>query len=73
MRLRVAQLCESALILLVRTLLPARGRHRATPARRVSAVPHYPPAHSPRPLRVEPLEMDTTLVRPYLHALEVSA
>ncbi|MGI5426811.1 hypothetical protein [Streptomyces sp. CA-179760] len=70
MRLRIAELCESLLLTLVRLLLPARGRHRAaTPTLR----PPPPPAHTPRPLHVEPLLMDTPLVRPYLHALEIYA
>ncbi|MET9391695.1 hypothetical protein ABZY20_14970 [Streptomyces sp. NPDC006624] len=68
MRLRIAEVCESVLLLLVRLLLPARGRHRA---RHPLAVPDSPPA--PDPLPVEPLLMDTPLVRPYLRALEVSA
>ncbi|MER7897307.1 hypothetical protein ABTX62_14605 [Streptomyces sp. NPDC096046] len=73
MRLRIAEPGESALLLLVRLLLPARGRHRArTAVRRAPAVPHSPP-HTRRPLHMEPLVMDTPLVRPYLRALEVSA
>ncbi|MFE1247174.1 hypothetical protein [Streptomyces sp. NPDC058735] len=68
MRLRLAESCESVLLALVRLLLPARGRHRATaPAWRTPP----PPARDPLP--VEPLLMDTPLVRPYLRALEVSA
>ncbi|WP_086565892.1 hypothetical protein [Streptomyces africanus] len=69
MRLRTAELCESVLLFLVRILLPARGRHRAT-----SAPP--PPTRSALPLPIaaeEPLLMDTPLVRPYLHATEVFA
>ncbi|NEY33517.1 hypothetical protein GTU99_15165, partial [Streptomyces sp. PRKS01-65] len=44
LRLRLAGLCETALLALVRLLLPAEGRHRAT-------VPPSPPAppHSPSP------------------------
>ncbi|MFJ8596079.1 hypothetical protein [Streptomyces sp. NPDC093598] len=63
MRLRIAELCESLLLALVRLLLPARGRHRA-------ATPTLPLPLPARPLRSEPLEMDTPLVRPYLHAVE---
>ncbi|MFH8901980.1 hypothetical protein ACH4HG_37210 [Streptomyces coeruleorubidus] len=74
MRLRIAELCESVLLLLVRILLPARGRHRATPARWPSAIPHSPPTPTARPFDVEePLVMDTPLVRPYLHTVEVFA
>ncbi|MET9525941.1 hypothetical protein [Streptomyces coeruleorubidus] len=67
MRLRIAELCESVLLLLVRILLPARGRHRAT-----SAALLPPPCA--RPLAAEePLVMDTPLVRPYLRTVEVFA
>ncbi|MEU0248703.1 hypothetical protein ABZ192_31170 [Streptomyces sp. NPDC006235] len=67
MRLRIAGLCESVLLLVVRSLLPARGRHRAT-----AAPP--PPTPAARPLaREEPLVMDTPLVRPYLNTVEVFA
>jgi hypothetical protein len=69
-RLRLAELCESALLALVRLLLPARGRHRAT-APALRTLP--PPGYVRRPAHAEPLEMDTPLVRPYLHALEVYA
>lgn len=70
MRLRIAELCESLLLALVRLLLPARGRHRA--AGTVLAVAHPPPSERRR-LPEEPLLMDSRLVRPYLPALEVSA
>ncbi|CAL9494417.1 hypothetical protein SUDANB108_03317 [Streptomyces sp. enrichment culture] len=70
MRLRIAELCESLLLALVRLLLPARGRHRA--AGPVLAVAHPPPLPHRRRLPEEPLQMDTRLVRPYLAALEVS-
>ncbi|GAP49056.1 hypothetical protein [Streptomyces azureus] len=74
MRLCIAELCESVLLLLVRILLPARGRHRAAPAQRSWTIPHSPPTSTPRPLVVEePLVMDTPLVRPYLHTVEVFA
>jgi hypothetical protein len=72
-RLRIAELCESALLLLVRILLPARGRHRATPAQRPWTIPHSPPTLTTRPLKTEPLVMDTPLVRPYLRTVEVFA
>ncbi|MFI6856733.1 hypothetical protein [Streptomyces sp. NPDC050416] len=67
MRLHIAELCEAVLLLLVRSLLPARGRHRATAA---------PPAPTPaaRPLATEePLVIDTPLVRPYMNTVEVFA
>ncbi|MFF5959424.1 hypothetical protein [Streptomyces luteogriseus] len=69
LRLRAAELCESLLLTLVRLLLPAQGRHRATPG------PQPPPLPGPptRLLDPEPLVIDTPLVRPYLHALEVYA
>ncbi|MFJ8469318.1 hypothetical protein [Streptomyces swartbergensis] len=76
MRLRIAELCESVLLLLVRILLPARGRHRATPAHGPWTIPHSPPTPTPttRPLDAEePFVMDTPLVRPYLHTVEVFA
>ncbi|MFF7789567.1 hypothetical protein [Streptomyces sp. NPDC007991] len=67
MRLRIAELCEVVLLLLVRTLLPARGRHRATSA-------PSPPTRGALPLAPEePLVMDTPLVRPYLDTVEVFA
>ncbi|MDQ0749486.1 hypothetical protein QF034_003717 [Streptomyces africanus] len=69
MRLRIAELCEAVLLLLVRSLLPARGRHRAT-----SAPPPPTPSALPLPLVAEePLVMDTPLVRPYLNNVEVFA
>ncbi|SMQ17301.1 hypothetical protein SAMN06272771_3697 [Streptomyces sp. Ag82_O1-12] len=66
LRLLAAGLCESLLLTLVRLLLPARGRHRAAAPPTLRPLP-------PRPLLVEPLVMDTPLVRPYLHPLEVHA
>ncbi|MFF5650033.1 hypothetical protein ACFY8N_16575 [Streptomyces collinus] len=71
LRLRAAELCESLLLTLVRLLLPARGRHRAVAPALPRPLP--PPTHRPRPLHVEPLHMDTSLVRPYLRTLEVYA
>jgi hypothetical protein len=69
-RLCIAELCEALLLTLVRLLLPARGRHRAaTPTSRSLPLPAY----TARPLLVEALVMDTRLVRPYLHTLEVHA
>lgn len=72
LRLRLAGLCETALLALVRLLLPAEGRHRA------AAPPSSPaPPQSP-PLVLEPVWLDTPLVRPYLlarggHPVEVPA
>jgi hypothetical protein len=67
-RLRTAEFCEALLLTLVRPLLPARGRHRAaTPSSRPLPLPAHAPLH------VEALVMDTRLVRPYLHSLEVHA
>ncbi|MEV5882527.1 hypothetical protein AB0L74_07395 [Streptomyces sp. NPDC052020] len=64
LRLRLAGLCETALLSLVRLLLPTEGRHRAT------ALPSPPaPPHS-SPLAPEPVWLDTPLVRPYLLARE---
>jgi hypothetical protein len=66
-RLRIAELCESVLLILVRILLPARGRHRATAA---------PPLPTPaaRPLATEETSViDTPLVRPYMNTVEVFA
>ncbi len=69
LRLRLAELCESLLLALVRLLLPAQGRHRAHPD--PPQLP--PPAHPRRLLAPEPLVMDTPLVRPYLNDLEIYA
>ncbi|MEW2610494.1 hypothetical protein AB0937_09835 [Streptomyces sp. NPDC047880] len=69
MRLRIAELCEYLLLAFLRSLLPARGRHRTVSARRPPVLSHSPPVPSPRP--PEPLVMDSPLVRPYLHAEEV--
>lgn len=66
LRLLAAELCASLLLTLVRLLLPARGRHRASTPPTLRPLP-------PRPLPVEHLVMDTPLVRPYLHSLEVYA
>ncbi|MET9814311.1 MULTISPECIES: hypothetical protein [unclassified Streptomyces] len=71
MRLRIAELCEVLLLALLRSLLPARGRHRAVSGRWPLVLPHSPPAARPRPLDVEPLLMDGPVVRPYLHTEEV--
>ncbi|MGW0754930.1 hypothetical protein ACWD1Y_00280 [Streptomyces sp. NPDC002814] len=74
MRERTAQVIESLLLALIRALLPAHGRHRATSVQ--------PPdtdlplaAHPTRPhaLDVHPFAYDTPLVRPYLHGAEMSA
>ncbi|WP_158708387.1 hypothetical protein [Streptomyces sp. NRRL S-455] len=78
LRLLLAALCESLLLALVRLLLPAQGRHRAATDRGLPLpLPEHPPATAPAPthrrLHTEPFEMDTPLVRPYLHALEVHA
>ncbi|WP_328340472.1 hypothetical protein [Streptomyces violaceus] len=70
LRLRAAELCESLLLTLVRLLLPAQGRHRAAAPDRLPLPPPEPPRRRPYP---EPLVMDTPLVRPYLHALEIYA
>ncbi|MGX1561401.1 hypothetical protein [Streptomyces sp. NPDC055509] len=58
------------LLPLLRLLLPAHGRHRATPDRLPPPPPEPPRRRSPY---VEPLVMDTPLVRPYLHHLEIYA
>ncbi|MBC2904051.1 hypothetical protein [Streptomyces cupreus] len=53
---------KSLLLVLVRALFPARGRHRASTARLplpVQPLPRY--RHNPCPV-----EYDTPLVRPYL-------
>ncbi|WP_210592526.1 hypothetical protein [Streptomyces sp. GESEQ-35] len=65
MRERTARCIESLLLVLIRALLPARGRHRAAPSQ-------LPPIERPlaappgRPLHTCPFEPDTPLVRPYL-------
>ncbi|MEV6592795.1 hypothetical protein [Streptomyces acidicola] len=69
-RMAIAELCESLLLALVRTLLPTQGRHRSVPAQpidseRTLAVTHSLPAR-PHPLDVWPYEPDADLVRPYL-------
>ncbi|WP_030673413.1 hypothetical protein [Streptomyces cellulosae] len=66
MREHIAELCASLLLMIIRTLLPARGRHRAAPARphiqeRTLAPATTAPAHA------HPFEADAQpLVRPYL-------
>lgn len=57
--------------LLLRVLLPARGRHRAAPA--VSVAPAVPLCRCQLTLGAEGFEWDTPLARPYLRDLEVSA
>ncbi|MEU7718061.1 hypothetical protein [Streptomyces tibetensis] len=69
MRLRIAELCESLLLALLRSLLPARGRHRAVSVRRPAVPTHSSLVPSPRP--PEPLLVDSPLGRPYLRAEEV--
>ncbi|CAM5649056.1 hypothetical protein [Streptomyces aurantiogriseus] len=66
MRERTAGFIESLLLLLVRALLPARGRHRAALAQ--PAVSNQPLAPDPRRSyrAADPFEYDTPLVRPYL-------
>ncbi|AIR99166.1 hypothetical protein [Streptomyces glaucescens] len=64
LRLRLAALCETVLLALVRLLLPAGGRHRST-----ASPPAPAPEHSP-PRATEPVWLDTPLVRPYLLAPE---
>ncbi|GAA4316971.1 hypothetical protein GCM10023086_39750 [Streptomyces venetus] len=73
LRLHAAELCESLLLALVRLLLPAQGRHRAAPGRPPLSVTDPPPPPTRRFLATEPLVMDTPLVRPYLHPLEIHA
>jgi hypothetical protein len=69
MRERTARLIESLLILLVRALLPARGRHRATtPAQLAPAAAPVPASPARRSVDVWPFEPDTHFVRPYLPA-----
>ena len=69
MRERTARLIESLLLLLVRALLPARGRHRATtPAQLAPADDPLPASSARHPVDVWPFEPDTRLVRPYLPA-----
>ncbi|BCL29052.1 hypothetical protein ACFFS2_06380 [Streptomyces aurantiacus] len=60
--------------LLLRVLLPARGRHRAAPAARaVPTAPAMPMCRCQLALHSEGFEWDTPLTRPYLRDLEVSA
>ncbi|MFC7263796.1 hypothetical protein [Streptomyces lutosisoli] len=66
MRERIAGLIELLLLALVRTLLPARGRHRAVPARLPDCDRPPSPVHPRRSVDVWPFEPDTHLVRPYL-------
>ncbi|MEV0937970.1 hypothetical protein OG418_27735 [Streptomyces phaeochromogenes] len=70
----VTRLCE----LLLRVLLPARGRHRATPTtaprdRREPWAPAAPACRCQLTLGARSFEWDTPLVRPYLRDVEVSA
>ena len=66
---RIAGFCEWLLLALVRALLPARGRHRAVPARLPDGERAQAPASPVRRhhrLGVWPFEPDAHLVRPYL-------
>ncbi|MFS8199199.1 hypothetical protein ACLVWQ_10990 [Streptomyces sp. CWNU-52B] len=63
----VTWFCE----LLLRVLLPARGRHRAAPAVPTPTV--TPMCRCQLALQAGGFEWDTPLVRPYLRDLEVSA
>jgi len=73
---RIAAFCELLLLALVRVLLPARGRHRATPAQPPGRELPLTPAsdaggradrpHDDNTCAVWPFECDTRLVRPYL-------
>jgi hypothetical protein len=70
----VTTVCE----LLLRVLLPARGRHRATPTtappdRREAWAPAAPVCRCQLTYGARTFEWDTPLVRPYLHDVEVSA
>ncbi|MCX4906754.1 hypothetical protein [Streptomyces sp. NBC_00878] len=73
----VTVLCE----LLLRVLLPARGRHRGTPTTTTAAPPDrsesWAPAAPPCRCQLSPgarnFEWDTPLARPYLRDMEVSA
>ncbi|MEV2193917.1 hypothetical protein AB0I02_23470 [Streptomyces phaeochromogenes] len=70
----VTSLCE----LLLRVLLPARGRHRARPTtappdRREAWAPAAPVCRCQLTYGARSFEWDTPLVRPYLHDVEVSA
>ncbi|WP_155058925.1 hypothetical protein [Streptomyces blattellae] len=66
MRERTARVIESLLLVLVRVLLPARGRHRAAPTQRPSSVRSLAAPSGHHPLDLWPFEPDTHLVRPYL-------
>lgn len=69
-RMAIAELCESFLLAVVRTLLPTQGRHRSGLAQPVDAEPTLAATHSPpvrpHPLDVWPFEPEADLVRPYL-------
>ncbi|OLZ71386.1 hypothetical protein AV521_10515 [Streptomyces sp. IMTB 2501] len=72
MRARIAGVIESLLLLLIRALLPARGRRRASPAQLQDADSLL----TTHPIRRRDTEAhlfwyDTPLVRPYLHEVEV--
>ncbi|MEU6666649.1 hypothetical protein [Streptomyces sp. NPDC046727] len=74
MRACIPGLIESLLLLLIRALLPARGRRRASPPRLPDTGPPLP-LHRRRPhdgLEAHLFLYDTPLVRPYLHDVEVS-
>ncbi|EST28162.1 hypothetical protein [Streptomyces roseochromogenus] len=74
MRARTAGVIESLLLLLIRALLPARGRRRA-------GLIQLPDMHPPLTTRPDPPHdaeahifwYDTPLVRPYLQEVEVFA
>ncbi|GHI06685.1 hypothetical protein AQI88_30490 [Streptomyces cellostaticus] len=76
MRARTAGFIESLLLLLIRALLPARGRHRAVPARLpYPARPLTTRTGRPPALDAHLIDIayDTRLVRPYLLTPEVAA
>ncbi|MEU2712542.1 hypothetical protein [Streptomyces sp. NPDC007205] len=75
MRARVAGLIEPLLLLLIRALLPARGRRRASPLQLPDTGPPLPPdsGHPQDDLEAHLFLYDTPLVRPYLHDVEVFA
>ncbi|MER6025310.1 hypothetical protein [Streptomyces sp. NPDC001851] len=75
MRARIPGLIESLLLLLIRALLPARGRRRATLLQLPDAGPPLPPrsCHPHDGPEARLFLYDTPLVRPYLHDVEVFA
>ncbi|KUN08225.1 hypothetical protein AQI95_09980 [Streptomyces yokosukanensis] len=74
MRARIAEVIEPLLLLLIRALLPAQGRRRASPPQLTYAeLPLTTQSVHRRDAEAHLFWYDTPLVRPYLREVEVFA